>query len=87
MFLIGRRAFTDTRPNPYRGPKCHAVRSDLGIESVEVVLDAFQVRRMVAEASSLKPTWAPQVPTEPLPVRVGPGDHQRDGNVYGAPWR
>lgn len=88
MFLIGNRAFTGTRPAHYRGPKVHDVRPDAVAESIEMVVDAFNVSRLCAEASGLKPTWAPAVPDDSLGVRiVGPGDHQRDGNVYGRPWR
>lgn len=84
---MGNRAFTDTRPARYHGPKVHPVREDLGSGMVDVVIDAFRVLQLVAEATSLQANWVPVVPEEAPAERVGPGDHRRDGNIYGQPWR
>lgn len=60
--MIGNRAFTDTRPNPYRGPKVHDVSPDAMADSVDRIVDAFNVSRLVAEATGCPVTWAPLVP-------------------------
>ena len=80
MFLMGNRAFTDTRPARWNGPKIHDLEP--GHESgPDQAVDRLLVARMVAEASSLQPTWAPVVPDDSGVSRiVGPGAHRHDGN-------